>query len=180
MSLKRIPDGDAAEDGHPCEAALQFRRAVIRMDVANEISSDALDLAIAFAWIGKAVSRSDVCAEWHVAGIDPNTYVIIPLLSSSGEARAEALRVATVGAPMTGYERDLARLRAGRGFIAAVQVMKDIARSTPSVMDVMRLSELAELSLGFPEHQRSLPKVAGSGNVVMFDQIRKRRQAASN
>lgn len=180
MSLKRIPDGDAAEDGHPCEAALQFRRAIIRMDVANEISGDALDLAIAFAWIGKAISRTNVCAEWHVAGIDPNTFVIIPLLASSMEARVEALKIATTGIAMHGYQRELTRLRAGSGFISAVQIMRALGKSNPGVSDVMRLSELAELSLEFPDHQRMLPKVAGSGNVVILDKFRRQRQAASN
>lgn len=180
MSLKRIPDGDAAEDGHPCEAALQFRRAVIRMDVANEVSADALDLAIAFAWIGKAVSRTDICAEWLVAGVDPNTFVIIPLLASSGDARVEALKVATTAKAMPGYERELSRLRAGSAFVNAVSVMKTLGRSNPGVRDVIRLSELAELSLDFPEHQRMLPKIAGSGNVVMLDKFRRRLQAATN
>lgn len=179
MSLKRIPEGDVSEDGHPCEAALQFRKAVVRMGVAEDISADALDLAISFAWIGKAVSRTDICAEWIVSDIDPNSYVVVPLLASSEEARRTALEIALRSKASLGMERELGRLRAASAFQGAVTAVKALARSNPSVRDVVRLSELAELSLAFPARQRRLPAAAGTGNVVLLDEFRQRRQAAT-
>src|SRR5690606_21899889 len=118
------PEGDVAEDGHPCEAALQFRRSVVRMGIAEDVSADALDLAIAFAWIGKAVSRTDISAEWLLSGIDPNTFVVVPLLACSSDARKAALDIATRGKPSTGMERELGRLRASSAFQSAVSTVK--------------------------------------------------------
>jgi hypothetical protein len=179
MSLKRIPEGDVSEDGHPCEAALQFRKSVVRMGIAAEVSADALDLAISFAWMGKAISRTDVCAEWHFAGIDPNTYLIVPLLASSDEARRLGMEIALRSKATVGMERELGRLRAASGFLGAVSAMKALAKTNPSIRDVLRLSELADLSTSFPDKQRRLPASAGTGNVVLLDRFRQRRQAAA-
>lgn len=179
MSLKRIPEGDPSEDGHPCEAALQFRKAVVRMGAAEDVSADALDLAIAFAWIGKAVSRTNVCAEWQVAGIDPNTYIIVPVLASSAQARETALSVALKSEAVAGMEADLRRLRGSSAFLSAVSTMKALASPRPDVRNVLRLSELAELASLFPKEQRRLPSVAGTGNVVLIERFRSRRQAAA-
>lgn len=179
MSLKKIPEGDVSEDGHPCEAALQFRKAVVRMGVAEDISADALDLAISFAWIGKAISRTDIAAEWIVADIDPNTYLVVPLLSCSSDARKTALDIALRSKASLGMERELGRLRAASAFQGAVAAVKALSRANPSVRDVLRLSELADLSSSFPARQRKLPAAAGTGNVVMLDKFRQRRQAAT-
>jgi hypothetical protein len=179
MSLKKIPEGDVSEDGHPCEAALQFRKAVVRMGVTDDISADALDLAISFAWIGKAISRTDICAEWIVANIDPNTYLIVPLLASSADARGKALEIALKSKPSLGMERELGRLRVASAFQGAVSAVKALSRQTPSARDLLRLSELADLSLAFPAGQRRLPSTAGTGNVLLLDKFRSRRQAAT-
>jgi hypothetical protein len=179
MSLKKIPEGDVSEDGHPCETALQFRKAVFRMGVAEDISADALDLAIAFAWIGKAISRTDICAEWIVADLDPNTYLVIPLLSCSGSARRTALEIALKSKASLGMERELGRLRAASAFQSAVAAVKSLDRRNPSVRDVLRLSELADVSSSFPARQRKLPAAVGTGNVVLLDKFRQRRQAAT-
>ena len=179
MSRKRIPEGDVSEDGHPCEAALQFRKFVIRMGMAEDVSADALDLTIAFAWVGKAVSRTDICPEWLIAGIDPNTHLIVPLLACSGDARSKALGIALRSKPSFGMERELGRLRGSRAFQCAVATMNALASSKPSAKDVVRLSELADLSSGYPRSQRTMPKAPGTGNVVMLDRFRTRRQAAT-
>lgn len=179
MSLKRIPEGDVSEDGHPCEAALQFRKSVVRMKIAEDVSADALDLAIAFAWIGKAVSRTDICAEWQIAGIDPNTYLIIPLLACSSDARSKALEIALKYKASIGMDRELVRLRASSAFLCAVATVRALSKNNPSVRDVLRLSELADLSSDFPKAQRTLPQAPGTGNVVMLDRFRTRRQAAT-
>jgi hypothetical protein len=179
MNPRTIPEGDVSEDGHPCEAALQFRKAVVRSGIADEVSADALDLAISFAWIGKAVSRTDVAAEWIVAGIDPNTYLIVPLLSCSGSARSSAIEIATKSKATVGMERELSSLRSSKAFQAAVSALKDLHKSNPAVRDVIRLSELADVSRIFPAHQRTLPFMPATGNVVMLDRFRSRRQAAT-
>ncbi|NTF17474.1 hypothetical protein G6L37_03505 [Agrobacterium rubi] len=179
MSSRSIPDGDVAEDGHPCEAALQFRRSIVRMGVAEDVSADALDLAITFAWIGKAVSRTSVSAEWQIAGIDPNTYLIVPLLACSGDARRKSLEIAVRAQASAGMVRELGQLRASSAFQSAVATMRALMRSNPSARDVLRLSELAGLSSEFPKAQRTMPRTGGTGNVVMLDRFRTRRQAAS-
>lgn len=147
------------------------------MGIAEDVSADALDLAIAFAWIGKAVSRTDISAEWLLSGVDPNTFVVVPLLACSSDARKAALDIATRGKPSIGMERELGRLRASSAFQSAVSTVKALSRSNPSVRDVIRLSELADLSSVFPKNQRTLPSAAGTGNVVILDKFRKRQAA---
>jgi hypothetical protein len=178
MSLKFIADGDPAEDGHPCQAALMFRDVVIKSGIAGEVSADALDLAIAFAWIGKAVSRTTVASEWMIEGMDPNTWQVVPLLASDGDVRSEALKVALTGNPGKGFERELSRLRSTAGFVASVATMKSLASMRPDLKNVLRLSELAGLANGIPARQRTLPRAKRSGNVVILESFR-RRQAAS-
>ncbi len=179
MSLKKIPEGDVSEDGHPCEAALQFRRAVVRMGVAEDISADALDLAISFAWIGKAISRTDMAAEWIISDIDPNTYLVVPLLSCSSDARRVALEIALRSKASFGLERELGKLRSASAFQGAVAAVKALSKPNPSVRDVLRLSELADLSSSFPARQRKMPAAAGTGNVILLDKFRHHRQAAT-
>ena len=172
MQIIRAPDGDLAEDGHPCEAALQFRRTAIRLGVADEISGDALDLAVSFAWIGKAVSRTNVAAEWCVNGVDPNTYSVIALLGSTPALRRQALEIATGAPAMVGRERNLGRIRATSGFSAAVAAMKAVTSAKLSVRDMMRLSEISEVLNLFPVEERSLAFSRTTGNVVMLDAFR--------
>lgn len=178
MSLKFVADGDPAEDGHPCQAALMFREVVIRSGICGEVSVDALDLAIVFAWIGKAVSRTTLASEWRIEGMDPNTWQIVPLLALDSDVRSEALSAAVSGAAERGFERELARLRSMSGFVSAVETMKTIASVRPDLKNILRLSELAELANGIPARQRTLPRSRRSGNVVILDAFRG-RQAAS-
>lgn len=178
MSLRQIAEGDPAEDGHPCQAALMFREVVIKSGISGEVSADALDLAIAFAWIGKAVSRTVIAAEWLVEGVDPNAWQIVPLLATDADVRSEALKAARTAAAAKGFERELARIRSMAGFASAVETVASLATLRPDLKDVLRLSELASLASEIPKRQRTLPRSKRSGNVLMLDKFRK-RQAAS-
>jgi hypothetical protein len=162
-----------AEDGHPCEAALEFRRSVIRADVAREISADALDLAISFAWIGKAISRSGALSKWLLSKIDPNCEDFVRALSSSDQIRRTALADALTAAPTHGREAELQQIRGLQGFKQAVQILGQITGASPDSKQVLRLSELHLLALNLPGKQPKQISASPSDNIVLFPGARK-------
>lgn len=162
-----------AEDGHPCEAALEFRRSVIRADVAREISADALDLAISFAWIGKAISRSGALSKWLLSKIDPNCEDFVRAMSSSDQMRRAALADALTASPSSGRDAELQQIRGLQGFKQAVQILGQITGSSPDSKQVARLSELHYLALQLPGKQLKQINPSPSDNILMFPGVRK-------
>lgn len=167
---------DASEDGHPCEAALEFRRVAIRCGAADEVPVDALDLAVAYAWIGKVVSRTADVGSWVLAGADPNTWQMIRAMALDAEVRKAALASAKSGSPSAIFgESHLKKLRATKGFhIAFEQVSKTVAH-TVHPADVERIAVLSSIARALPGAQ--LKRVPGSqGNLIMLEAYRSRKR----
>jgi len=165
---------DVSEDGHPCEAALEFRRAAIRFGVADEIGADALDLAVAFAWIGKAVSRTTEAWPWITAGSDPNTWLMVRAMACDTEARRIALKTALSGEASPGFEGDLAALRTSQAFYGAAHaVSRTVSRDIPAE-EQTRLAELTAVAKLLPGPENVLP-VKAAPNVVALRDFRKRK-----
>jgi hypothetical protein len=170
-----------AEDGHPCEAALEFRRSVIRADIAREISADALDLAISFAWIGKAISRSSALSKWLLSKIDPNCEDFVRAMSSSDQMRRAALADALTASPTVGREAELQQIRGLQGFKQAIQMLDLITGASPDSRQISRLAELHSLALKLPGEQSKQISTSPSDNIVLFPGARKSsKQKAKN
>jgi hypothetical protein len=174
---KWLSAGDAAEDGHPCQVALAFRDVAIRSGIIDEIPADVLDLAIQFAWIGKAVSRTDCLNEWCLSGIDPNTREMVAAMSMDHLARETALRHALSGKAAAGLEDSLRIIRANQAFGHAIKVVQSVCRPSPSVCDVERLGFLAHLSSKLSDTKR-LERARAADGVVSLDAFRKQRKIA--
>lgn len=173
------PHGDPSEDGHPCEAALEFRRAAIRCRVVDELPADVVDLATAYAWIGKAVSRTTACAAWLEAGADPNTWHGIRAMAAYPRARSLALSAAKSAEAAAGMERQLRAVRNSPGFKAACATMEAVAAGDPG--ETWRSSWLQGVAAKLPG-----PDVAAAGarggtvaEVVSLDAWRTRKSAAN-
>lgn len=177
MNKTRISAGDAAEDGHPCEVALAFRSAVIRSDVADEIPADVLDLAIQFAWIGKAVSRTEGLDEWCLSGIDPNTREMIAAMAMDTLARQTALHHAVRSKASPGLECSLRAIRTSQAFAQALRVVQSVSGQRPAVADVERLAALCDLSARLSDTRR-LAKAKAVDGIVSLEAFRKRRRIA--
>lgn len=173
----RISAGDAAEDGHPCEVALAFRSAVIRSDIADEIPADVLDLAIQFAWIGKAVSRTVGLDEWCLSGIDPNTREMVAAMAMDSTARQAALDHAVKAKASPGLETSLRSIRSGQAFSHALRTVQSVCGRNPSISDVERLAILCDLSSRLSDTKR-LARARKAEGVVSLDAFRKRRKIA--
>jgi hypothetical protein len=173
----RNETGDPAEDGHPCEVALRFREAAIRSGVVDEVPADVLDLAIQFAWMGKAISRTVDLNEWCLSGVDPNTREIVAAMSMDSATRQIALHHAVKGIAAAGLEKSLRRIRSAQGFGHAVRVVQTVCGRNPSVADVERLSALNAISAGLVDTRRLERAVAAEG-VVSLDAVRKQRKVA--
>lgn len=174
---KRLSAGDAAEDGHPCEVAIAFRDVVIRSNVMDEIPADVLDLAIQFAWIGKAVSRTDGLHEWCLSGIDPNTREMVAAMSMDSLARETAIQHAVKGKAAYGLEESLRSIRSSQAFGHALKVVQSVCGRNPSVSDVERLAILADLSSQLSDTKR-LARAKAVEGVVSLDAFRKHRKIA--
>lgn len=177
MIGKRIAAGDASEDGHPCEVALAFRTAVKFADVADEVPADILDLAIQFAWIGKAVSRTGHLGDWLRDGIDPNTREIVAAMAVDSRARQMAVLHAGKGAAAPRLEANLRAIRTSQAFVHAIRVAGGLCGSSPAVADVIRLSRLAEFAAALPDTKRPAPKPP-QASVLSLEAFRKQRSLA--
>jgi len=118
---------DFAFDGHPCEAALEFRRAVVRFGVADELTADAVDLATCMAWLGKAISRTEALHAWLRSGTDPNTWQAVRVLASDFSLCRIALDAASNCPPKYGMEAELKAIRESRGYARAALEVQGIA-----------------------------------------------------
>ncbi len=174
---KRLSAGDAAEDGHPCEVAIAFRDVVIRSNVIDEIPADVLDLAIQFAWIGKAVSRTEGLHEWCLSGIDPNTREMIAAMSMDTLTRETAIQHAVRSKAAYGLEESLRSIRSSQAFGHALRVVQSVCGRNPSVADVERLAFLAHLSSQLSDTKR-LARAKAAEGVVSLDAFRKQRKIA--
>lgn len=173
----RLSAGDAAEDGHPCEVALAFRSAVIRSDIADEIPADVLDLAIQFAWIGKAVSRTVGLNEWCLSGIDPNTREMVAAMAMDSSTRQTAIHHAVKAAAAPGLEQSLRSIRSSQAFAQALRTLQSVSGRSPSAYDVERLAILCDLSSKLSDTKR-LAQTKAADSVVSLDAFRKRRKIA--
>lgn len=173
---KRISAEDPSVDGHPCEAAIAFRDVVVRSDVTEEVPADVLDLAMQFAWLGKAVSRTTSLHQWFLSGIDPNTRDVIPAMAIDAHARAAALNQALTGDASPGMGDSLKSVRDCLAFKQAVKTVTGLCNANPPTADVMRLAVLCGISqrLGGVKRLAKPPE----GEVVSFEAFRKRRKAA--
>jgi len=141
-------EGDASEDGHPCESALEFRRLLRCWGMADEIPADVLDLCIALAWIGKAVSRTDAVYEFRDMGVDPNTWQIIAGMASEHEVAVRAMAVAMTGEPDSRRGPELAMVRQSEAFRNAYETvaraMEHVGSSTTASRRWTYLRTLAD------------------------------------
>jgi hypothetical protein len=165
---------DPSEDGHPCEVAVALRLVAIRSNVVQEIPADVLDLAIQFAWIGKAVSRTVSITEWLSSGIDPNTREIVAAMAVDSVARQTALSHATGSRAAPAMADGLAAVRACQGFGQAVRVVRALCGQNPPAADVRRLSSLSEIARGLPDTKR-LDRAKSYDGVISLDAFRKKR-----
>ena len=170
-------EGDPSEDGHPCEAALPFRLAAVRSGIVDEVSADVLDLAIQFAWIGKAVSRTEDLNEWCLSSIDPNTREIIAAMSMDSLARQAALDHAVNGKALPGLEASLRSIRSGQAFGHALRIVQSLCGRSPSQLDVERLAVLSGISARLSDTRR-LARARAAEGIVSLDAFRKRRKLA--
>jgi hypothetical protein len=168
--MKRLPENidSTAEDGHPCEAALEFRRAAIRSGIVREISADALDLATSFAWIGKAISRSGAVSKWKLSNIDPNTHEFIRALAFSDQLRRTAAADAVASTALSGREFELKEIRELLGFKNALATLAQLTSTRPSRGNIMRLGELHSLAQRLPGKHVKKVSTQSSDNVVLF------------
>lgn len=176
MNTIRPKEGDVSEDGHPCEAALEFRRAAIRYGVIDEIPADVLDLAVAYAWIGKAVSRTAEAAAWQRQGIDPNTWQMVRAMASGKGTLAAAHAAATREAAAPGFQRELAILRASVAFSSACGQVEMSLFGDRRASVAFRTSELSRIAAGLPGAEPT--SLHASDKVVRIEDFRKSKGRA--
>lgn len=167
MTLKRWMAGDVSEDGHPCEAALEFRRAAIRFGAVGEVPADALDLAVSFAWIGKAVSRTVEAGAWVLAGTDPNTWQMIRAMAADPKTRRVACHAALSSPAAAFFGPELDVLRSSAAFLNAAHQVGLVRQGAG------RLAVLASIARSLPGPE--LPdRVSKADNLVVLSSFRKR------
>jgi len=172
---RRVAATDPSEDGHPCEVALAMRLAVVRSRIVDEIPADVLDLAIQFAWIGKAVSRTVAINEWFLSGIDPNTREIVASMAVDSVARQAALSHATGSPASPSMAEGLAAVRSCQAFAHAVKVVKSLCGPSPSASDVQRLAILCGISQAMSDTKR-LARAKAADGIISLDAFRKSRK----
>lgn len=167
----RFIDGDPSEDGHPCEAALEFRRLSFRY-LHREVPADALDLAISLAWIGKAVSRTIEAPKWIEGGVDPNTWEMIRTLAIDADARRLALNTAINGEPVNVLAESLFRIRQSSGFKTSYEAGLKTLEPHPELPVLKRYHQLAAIALQFkgPDLNMSFVK---ADNLIVLSKFRK-------
>ena len=165
MGKWRISGSDPAVDGHPCEAAISFRNAIVKSEVSEEVPADVVDLAIHFAWIGKAITRTNHLKEWLASDIDPNTRDVITALSIDSFSRQKALSHAADGKAAFGMEASLKDIRQTKAFINAINTVR-ILCTIPTPYEIQRLSHICDLSLNLGDekrlHTKTLPENVAS------------------
>ncbi len=157
-----------SEDGHPSEAAIEFRRAAIRMNVVREISADALDLAIAYAWIGKAISRTKSAAKWQIQGIDPNTYEFILAIASDTTLRETGIYDALTSEPARGRKSEIDFIRSLCGFQNAIASLKRSISGVANPKELSRMGELCFIAEKMLSRKKIKPRPISVDNVVIF------------
>jgi hypothetical protein len=164
---KNILD-EVAEDGHPSEAALEFRKQAIRLGIVKEVSADAVDLAISWAWLGKAISRTKASVRWGLEGIDANTFEFIVALGKCHSLRRTALMDATSAEAMSGRREELLKIRKLAGFLNAVNQAQKVATVSIRQVDVLRLSELAYITGRMPGTDVTKMQTVEISNILAF------------
>lgn len=159
---------EVAEDGHPSEAALEFRKQAIRLDIVKEVSADAVDLAISWAWLGKAISRTKASVRWGLEGIDANTFEFIVALGKSHALRATAIADATSAEALSGRREELLKIRKLGGFLNAVNQCQKAAGVSIRQIDVMRLSELSYIAGQMPGSSVTKIHAVEISNILAF------------
>jgi len=170
-------EGDASEDGHPCEAALEFRRLLRCWGMADEIPADVLDLCVSLAWIGKAVSRTEAVYQFREMGVDPNTWQIIAGMASEDEVARRAMAASLDAPPDSRRGQDLALVRQSEAFRSAYgAVASAMAHSSRSTAASRRWVYLRTLTDGMIKID--LPKPT-SPQVVSLAAARRRLRAGT-
>lgn len=159
---------EVAEDGHPSEAALEFRKQAIRLSIVKEVSADAVDLAISWAWLGKAISRTKASVRWGLEGIDANTFEFIVALGKSHALRAAAIADATGAEALSGRREELFKIRKLAGFLNAVNQCQRAAGASTRQIDVLRLSELNFIAGQMPGSAGAKIHAVEISNVLAF------------
>lgn len=164
---------DISEDGHPCEAALEFRRVAIIHGIASDINAHALDLSISFAWAGKAISRSKKIDAWLQIGIDPNTWDIIRALALDSELRRQAIIDAKEAKPIACFTEALRYLRHSTAFQRAINTIESTTTSSDNIRDdvLSSLSELSHIAKKIPGPHPN-PHIVKVDNLIRLDTYR--------
>jgi len=170
----RPGSGDPSDGGHPCEAALEFRRVLRLWGYAMDLPADILDLCISIAWIGKAISRTEAMQDFREMGIDPHTWKMIPGMVARDEIAALALNASMHAPPELGRESDLAMVRQSEAFrIAHDAISRAVSPAHRTSAAAWRWARLREMSHGVIEvRPPRLPP-----QVVDLEIIRRRRAA---
>lgn len=163
---------DPSEDGHPCEAALEFRRHSLRT-LRKDVPANTLDLAISFAWIGKALSRTTDCTKWLRAGVDPNTWEIIRIMAIDADARRLATQTAFSGDPSSYYFTGLPLLRESAAFQIAYEETLYTLEPRIEAGRRKRLKNLTSIATKLEGPSLNFPDTDDS-NLVLLSQFRKR------
>jgi len=173
------PDqGDASEDGHPCEAALELRRILLVSGQAAEIPADVLDLCISAAWIGKAVSRTARLREFLDMGIDPNTWQVIAAIGTDTSFARLALDASMHAPAAPGRGPELAAIRETEAFNAAFEAIANaLASESGTSAAARRFVRLRSLSAGLVEIRQ--PPARGPEGVIDLRAERLRRRSAA-
>lgn len=167
-----IPD-----DGHPCEAALEFRRTAICSGLTEELSADAIAFATSIAWIGKAISRTTDMHRWLSAGVDTNTWQFVRVIASDYHLVWIAVDTALNSPGKYGMSDELDQIRKSKGFISARDEVKQALSRNPSQC-VVELTRLARLLPGRIPNDMELQR--RECHVVDFKFEKERREAVSS
>ncbi len=180
--MHRNPDifDEVAEDGHPSEAALEFRKQAIRLGIVKEVSADAVDLAVSWAWLGKAISRTKASVRWGLEGIDANTFEFIVALGKSHALRATAIADATGAEALSGRREELLKIRKLGGFLNAVNQCQKAAGTSIRQIDVLRLSELSFVAGRMPGSSVTKIQAVEISNILAFPGPAKGKKKSSS
>jgi hypothetical protein len=173
MFHSKITNLELTEDGHPCEAALEFRRIAVTKQIVEDISINSLDLAISFAWTGKAISRSNKLAAWQQIGVDANTWEMIRAMAIDTEIRRFALHDALHASSATSYSTTLDLIRRSSAFNRAMTSVQSTLSVTSNQEDVLFwMGELAHIAKQIPGPPMK-PFITKADNLVHLASFRK-------